>query len=346
MMIGDLENKKATTLSFSKGDADLLVVGAGAAGLAAAQYGARGGLRVTVLERLAPGGQALQIDRLENYPGLFPPLTGPQVGGYDFIEAMRSQALSFGAVFADAGARTLAKDADGSFTLALGDGSRLRSRAVIIATGAARRKLGVPGEEEFAGAGVSYCASCDGPFFRNKRIFVAGGGDAACDEARYLARLSPPDASAFAAGKPRVTLLHRRDRLRAQGAVAERVLGDKAIETRLNTRVAAIEGDGNGDGRGRVRRLILEDTRDGRRYAEDAAALFIFAGIVPQTELLADLPVQKDAAGFIVTDTAMMTAVDGLFAAGDARSSPFRQVVTAVSDGAIAAHVAAEWLNK
>jgi thioredoxin reductase (NADPH) len=221
----------------------------------------------------------------------------------------------------------------------LDSGETISAGAVILAIGCERRKLGVPGEKELAGSGVSYCASCDGPFFRNKRIFVSGGGDAACDEARFLSRLSPPDEN----GKPRVILVHRRNKLRAQGAVAARVLADPSIEVRLAARIAAIEGEG------RVERVVLEKTDGvtgagtGETYREDAAAVFIFAGVLPDTSLFPDA--KRDEQGYIVTDQAMRTSLDGLFAAGDIRTSPFRQVVTAASDGAIAAHSAAEWLE-
>jgi thioredoxin reductase (NADPH) len=290
------------------------------------------------VERLAPGGQALQIDALENYPGVW-----PAKNGYDFIEVMKEQAAAFGARFLDGGVASL-DQAGGGWKAALESGDSVEAGAVILASGCSRKKLGVPGEEELVGAGVSYCATCDGPFFRGKKIFVSGGGDAACDEARYLARLSPPGPD----GKPKVVLVHRRAKLRAQGKVAERVLSDPAIEVRLATRIAAIEGSGDA-GFQRVARVVLEKTDGasgmgtGETSVEDADAVFIFAGIVPETALVPGA--KKDEAGFIITEQDMSTSLPGLFAAGDVRSSPFRQVVTAASDGAIAAHSAAEYLE-
>jgi thioredoxin reductase (NADPH) len=302
-------------------DADVIILGAGPAGLAAAQYGARAALKVLLVERLSPGGQALQIDSLENYPGL-----RPAKSGFDFAEDMRAQAEAFGAAFRNGAVTRLEKDPRGVFRLELDSGETLVCRAVILATGARHRMLDIPGEAAFSGRGVSYCATCDGPFFKNKNIIVVGGGDAACDEARYLARLSPS-----------VVLIHRRDTLRAQKALARRVLNDERIETRFNTRPLEIRGEG------KVQSCLLENVLTGARYEEACAAVFIFAGIVPQTELVPF--VEKDSSGFIVTNRDMETSAPGLFAAGDVISKPFRQVITAAAEGAIAAHSAAAYLE-
>jgi thioredoxin reductase (NADPH) len=188
--------------------------------------------------------------------------------------------------------------------------------------------LGVPGEKEFSGRGVSYCATCDGPFFRNKKIFAVGGGDAACDEAQYLSRLSP-----------QVILVHRRDRFRAQKAVAERVMRNKNIEVRFNTVVKEIKG------RQKVSSVVLES--EGESREETADAVFIFAGTVPRSSPLAGggLKAELDESGYIVTDQKMAASVPGLFAAGDVRSGTFRQIVVAAGEGAVAAHNAAEYID-
>ena len=177
-------------------DADLLIIGAGPAGLAAAQYGARANLNVLVIEQLAPGGQALLIDVLENYPGNVERkdaegkvCAGPRTG-FEFAQDMHSQAEAFGASFLSETVSELKKEGD-LFTAVLGDGAQKKAHAVIMATGAAHRNLDIPGEAKFLGRGVSHCATCDGAFFRGKKIFVVGGGDAACDDAQYLSRLSP-----------------------------------------------------------------------------------------------------------------------------------------------------------
>ncbi len=181
---------------------DLIVIGGGAAGLSAAQYGARANLKTLLVEELAAGGQALLIDALENYPGVMGP-----VSGYDLSEVMRAQAEAFGASFLTATVSELRKERR-LFKLETSEGS-LSSKTVVMATGAKHRHAGVPGEEEFAGRGVSYCATCDGPFFKSKRMIVLGGGDAACDESAFLAKLSD-----------KIVVVHRRDRFRAQAALA------------------------------------------------------------------------------------------------------------------------------
>jgi thioredoxin reductase (NADPH) len=306
------------------GDVDLLIVGAGPAGLAAAQYGARAGLRTVALEQLAIGGQALRIDRLENYPGNGAAEGGEPKSGFEVTEVMRQQAEAFGARFMSGSVAAVQKDGE-EFTTRLKSGAVLRSQAVIIASGSVRRMLDVPGEDRLYGRGVSYCATCDGPFFKNKKIVVVGGGDSACDEAQYLARLSPT-----------VILIHRRDKLRAQKALAERVLHNPNITVRFNTTLAAITGGEKVSG------VVLEGA-GGEKSEEDAAAVFIFAGATPQVP---DVPsLALDEAGYIITDQAMKTSVSGLFAAGDVRATPFRQVVVAASEGAIASHSAAAYIE-
>jgi thioredoxin reductase (NADPH) len=311
-------------------EADVLIIGAGPAGLTAAQYGARANLRVLVIEQLAPGGQVLNIDVLENYPGNV--RTGDGGGpkpGWEFARDLHRQAESFGASFLTESVTALRKEGDW-FIAELAGGQTRRAGAVIYAAGAKHRNLEIPGEAEFTGRGVSYCATCDGPFFRGKNIFVVGGGDAACDEAQYLSRLSP-----------RVTLIHRRDQFRAQKALAERVLKNPHIDVRLNTIMKEIRGDA------KVQSVLLENTNSREQYEDDAEAVFVFTGIVPQTAALEGLGgLEFDPSGYIVTDQNMASSVPGLFAAGDVRSSPFRQVVVAAGEGAVAAHKAAEYLDR
>jgi thioredoxin reductase (NADPH) len=317
---------------------DLLVIGAGPAGLSAAQYGARAALRVLVVEMASIGGEMLNIDILENYPG------HGQDSGNALAEAMRAQAVEAGVEFVAGKIVSLsesgAKDKAGRFTLRFDDygemaasAGQIQADAVIIAAGADRKRLGVPGEAELYGCGVSYCAACDGPFFKNKKIFVVGGGDAACDEARFLSRISQ-----------NICLVHRSGVFRAQSAVAARVLNDPAIKVRFNTTVVEIKGSE------KVESIVLKDTESGKTSEESADAVFIFAGIVPRSEIAASAALKVkpalDAAGFIVTDQCMATVTPGIFAAGDVRSSPFRQVVTAAGDGAIAAHSAAKYLEE
>lgn len=303
-----------------EGNRDLIIVGGGCAGLAAAQYAARASLKALLVEELAPGGQALLIDNLENYPGFPEPLSG-----YDFSEKMRAQAESFGAEILGASVVAVSRAGD-EFTVETSVGT-YKSPALIVATGAAHRKLGAPGEEELAGRGVSYCATCDGPFFRGKPMLVVGGGDAACDESMFLAKLAS-----------KVILVHRRDKLRAQGAVAARALSNPKIEARLGTVVREIRGQG------KVGSVVLEELATGRTYEEEVAAVFIFIGSEPRTRLFAEP--EKDAEGYIITDQRMESSVPGLFAAGDVRASPFRQLVVAAAEGAIAAHSAAQRVDE
>ena len=313
-------------------DADLIIIGAGPAGLTSAQYGGRANLSVLVLEHLAPGGQALLIDVLENYPGIAPGKTG-----FDFGEDLRRQAEGFGAKFLSDGAQALAKDG-GVFTVTLGNGETRKARAVILASGAKHRTLDVPGEKEFYGRGVSYCATCDGPFFKNKKIFVVGGGDAACDEAMFLSRLTN-----------QVILIHRREKFRAQKALAERTLQNPNIKVRFNTVIKEIKGT-QGQG-GRVASVVLESLLpNGNEVSEEGAdAVFIFTGTVPQTSLVAgvsgSLKAEMDEIGYVITDQNMASSVPGLFAAGDVRATPFRQVITAAADGAVAAHSAVAYID-
>lgn len=298
---------------------DFIIIGAGVAGLAAAQYAARGGLKTLVLDLSIPGGQALTIPNLENYPGLF-----PSISGTDFCQNMKNQAESFGAEIIQSTVKSIDK-VENTFRIETIKEKYL-GYTVLIATGAGHRKLNVKGEMELEGRGVSYCATCDGPFFRNRKIFVIGGGDSACDEAMYLSTLSDD-----------ITLVHRRDELRAQKAVADRLLANEKVKVLFNSKVKEIKGEG------RVQSIEIENVQTGDVTEYPTDAVFIFAGMNPVTELVEMLP--KDEAGYIKTDDNMQTLIPGMYAAGDIRSKSFRQVVTAVSDGAIAAHSAGEFVR-
>jgi len=310
---------------------DLIIIGAGPAGLTAAQYGARANLSVVVLEELAAGGQAVLIDVLENYPGI-----AAGKSGYEFGDDLRRQAEEFGAQFMNEHVEALRKEGD-LFTAVLGNGKTLTASAVILATGAKHRELGVPGEKKFTGRGVSYCATCDGPFFKNKKIFIVGGGDAACDEAQHLAKLTS-----------QVVVVHRRERFRAQKAIAERVLHNPNIQVRFNTVIQEIKGEA------KVTSVLLAGVNagsspSGAAQEESADAVFVSTGMIPQTALVSGgsggVSAKIDEAGYVITDERMATSVPGLFAAGDARATPFRQVITAASDGAVAAHCAAAYID-
>jgi thioredoxin reductase (NADPH) len=303
-------------------DRDLIIIGAGGAGLSAAQYGARGNLRTLVLEEVSSGGQALLIDGLENYPGFPEP-----INGYEFTQKMEEQARKFGAEFENSGVTAIRRN--GHLFKVETDKGTLSAPAVILATGAVHKSLGVPGESELAGHGVSYCATCDGPFFKAKRMLVVGGGDAACDEAMYLANL--------ASG---VLMIHRREKFRAQKSLASRVLANPKIEVRFNTELRRIEGEGM------VSRVRLFDNSTQREREEQVAAVFVFIGSDPRSALAASLGVPLDDVGYVKTNERMETTVPGLYAVGDVRASPFRQLVVAAAEGAIAAHAAGQYIDE
>ena len=289
---------------------DYIIIGAGAAGLASAQYAARGGLKTVILEGMAEGGQIMQITELENYPGVF-----PVVNGIDFIKKMREQAVSFGAEIQTAQVLSIDK-IENKFVIKTKN-KTFTAPFLCIATGAVHRNLEVPGEKELTGRGVSYCAVCDGPFFRNKKIVVIGGGDSACSEATYLSSISSD-----------VSIIHRRDSFRAQKSVIDKMLA-AGVKPIYDTVVESINGSN------KVESVTLKNVKTGETSEFQTDAVFIFTGMIPQTELVGMLP--KDDTGYLITDENMETSMPGLFAAGDVRSKPFRQIVTAVADGAIAA---------
>jgi thioredoxin reductase (NADPH) len=303
-------------------DRDLIIIGAGGAGLSAAQYGARGNLRTLVLEELSSGGQALLIDELENYPGFPQP-----VNGFDFSQKMEEQARKFGADFENAAVTSLRRE-NGFFVVETDKGP-ITSLTVILATGAVHRTLGVPGEAELSGHGVSYCATCDGPFFKGKRMLVVGGGDAACDEAMYLSHL--------ASG---ILMIHRKDKFRAQKALAERVLCNPKIEVRFNTELRRIEGSPA------VATVTLANNATGKEGKETVSAVFIFIGSDPKSSLVKGMDITLDDVGYIQTNQRMETSVPGLYAVGDVRDSPFRQLVVAAGEGAVAAHAAGQYIDE
>ncbi|MFP4180478.1 MAG: thioredoxin-disulfide reductase [Spirochaetaceae bacterium] len=301
-------------------DRDLIIIGGGAAGLSAAQYAARANLKVMLIEEMAAGGQCLIIGDIENYPGFPEPVSGAELA-----ELMEEQARNFGTEFLITTVTSMSKEGD-VFTVETPKGT-YTSYAVITATGAKHRALGVPGEKEFTGRGVSYCATCDGPFFKNKKMLVVGGGDAACDEASYLANLSD-----------KIVMIHRRDRFRAQKSLADRVLNNDNIEVRFNHHIKEIKGTMKVNG------VVLENTETGETYEEEMDAVFVFIGSDPQTKLLPK-EVKKDEAGYVITDQCMETNIKGLYCAGDVRSSPFRQLVVSAGEGAIATHCASQRID-
>ncbi len=302
-------------------DFDLIVVGAGVAGATAAMFGGRFGLRVAVVEQLGPGGQIINATRIDNMPGFAEGIAGIELG-----PLFHEQADAAGAEFILDTVESLA--VDGPQRLLTCSAETLRARAVIVAAGSTLRNLGIPGEAELAGRGVSHCASCDGPFFRGRRVCVIGGGDAAIDEAIVLTEFAD-----------HVVVMHRGAALSAQQRLIDHAAGTGKIEIRLSTTVEEIFGSDA------VSAVRLRDVATGDVHQEPFAGVFVFVGLEPNTAFLGGL-VALDAAGHITTDLMMQTSLDGVFAAGDIRAHSVRLLAAAAGDGATAAVAAWRYLQR
>ncbi len=303
-------------------DCDVVVVGAGPAGMTAALYAGRSMLKAIVLEKGAPGGELLNTELIEDYPGF------ERILGWELAQKFESHARLFGADFRTANVLSVRKIGD-MFECESDDGETYRAPAVIVTAGGTPIKLGVPGEAEYAGKGVSYCAICDGAFFRGETIAVVGGGDAACEEADFLTRYAS-----------RVYLIHRRDEFRASKIIQNRVFENGKIEVIWNTVVDEIRGNE----KGMVEALALRDVNTGATSDLAVSGIFVFVGFRPNTGII-DAHVDHDAMGYLLTDTNMQTSIPGLFAAGDVRVQLTRQVTTAVGDATTAAVAAEKYLS-
>ncbi len=301
---------------------DVLIVGAGPAGLAAAIYAGRSQLDTLVLDQMMPGGQLLITETIENYPGFYEGITG-----FELSEKFRQHAEKFGARIEN-GKPVESVDLDGDIFVVKAAGEEFRGKTLIWAAGSTPRKLNVPGEAEFVGRGVSYCAVCDGAFFKDRTVAVVGGGDSALEEALYLTKFAS-----------KVYLIHRRDKFRAVKIIQDRVKRNEKIEPVLNKVVVSING------KDFVESLTLKDTVTGEESVLPVDGVFIFIGNEPNVAPVVHL-VETTEQGFIVTDEEMKTKTPGLFAAGDVRHKPLKQVVTAASDGAVAAMSASKYLEE
>lgn len=291
---------------------DTIILGAGPGGMTAATYASRANMSVLMIDRGIYGGQMNNTAEIENYPG-FPSILGPELA-----EKMYASSTQFGAEYAFGTVLHVEAQADGSWRVVT-DMDEYSANTVIVATGAAYKKLDVPGEEAFAGRGVSYCAVCDGAFFRGQHVIVVGGGDSAVEEATYLAGLAD-----------HVTIVHRRDKLRAQQILQDRAFANEKISFVWNSEVEEILGDDK-----KVTGVRVRDNQTDGTSEIDAAGVFIYVGLLPVSDPVQDLGI-TDANGWIMTNDRMETSQPGIFAIGDVREKELRQITTAVGDAAVA----------
>lgn len=301
---------------------DLIIIGSGPAGLAAAIYARRARLSFVVMEReYMSGGQVLNTYEVDNYPGL------PGIGGFELGVKLREHAEQLGAQFINIEVKHIGLEEEGRVKVVYTDGEEYRARTVILAMGAKHRELGVPGEKELTGMGVSYCATCDGAFFKGRTVAVVGGGDVAVEDALFLARVC---------GK--VYLIHRRDSLRAARALQDKLRSCENVEFLWNTEVTEILGEEH------TERLRLKNKVDGAERMLDIDGVFIAVGTIPENGIITKI-LQLDTNGYISAGEDGKTEIPGIFAAGDIRKKQLRQIVTAVSDGANAVSSVCEYLN-
>jgi thioredoxin reductase (NADPH) len=299
---------------------DVVVIGAGPAGLSAGLYASRAKLSTLLIEKMYPGGQAANTYIIENYPGFAEGITGSELA-----DRLKVQAEKFGAELINGDVKEL-KKLDDRFLINMKRDS-LEARSVILAMGAEPRKLGVKGENEFVGRGVSYCATCDGAFYMNKPIIMVGGGDTAIEEALFLTRFAS-----------QITVIHRRNELRATKILQDRAFSNEKINFVWDSVVEEIKG------KDALEEVVVKNVKTGELKSVYGAGIFVAIGYTPNNDLVKDL-VELDDNGYVITDDRMNTSLPGVFAAGDLRQKALRQVVTAVSDGAIAAVEAGKYLE-
>lgn len=305
---------------------DVIIIGAGPAGLAAGLYAGRARLSTLIIEREKDGGQIVQTAEIDNYPGAL-----PEESGSSLVSRMADQVQRFSVERVTDG--VVSVQLSGTEKTIVCQKNTYRAKAVIVAAGASPAKIGCPGEEEFAGRGVSYCATCDGPFFTGLEVIVAGGGDAAVEEAVYLTRFAR-----------KVTVVHRRDQLRAAKSITERAFANEKITFIWNSVIDEIQGEGLIN-EIRIRNVITGEVTSMTPDPQDGVfGLFVFVGYRPQSRPFLEQLSHEN--GYLLTDESMRTNLPGVFAAGDIRKKSLRQVVTAVADGAIAAVEAGKYIEE
>jgi len=300
---------------------DLIIIGAGPAGLTAGLYAARACLKTLLFERLSPGGQVLTTDRIENYPG-FP----EGISGFELVDRMKRQAEAFGLEIK--GQEVLSLNLSSNKKIVTTAKGTFEAKSIILTCGANPRKIGIEGETLLTGKGVSYCATCDGPFYRDQDVVVIGGGDSAVEEALFLTRFVN-----------KIYLVHRRDELRATKLLRDRVMAEDKIDIIWDTIPLKVIGKAGVEG------VELQNVKTNKQTQIPAQGLFIFVGYTPNTGLIKD-HLEMDKAGFVLTDQNMQTSIPGVFAAGDIRSKILRQISTAVGEGASAAFAAEKYLDE
>ncbi len=303
-------------------DWDLIIIGGGPAGLTAGIYAARSGLRTLIVERYIPGGQVAITNLVENYPGFDEPIPGAELA-----ERMRKQAERFGASLRTGDVTKLTRTSNEVWTVPLGE-DELSAHAIIIATGASHKELGIPGEDTFWGRGISICATCDGPIFRDKEIVVIGGGNTAAQESHYLTRFVK-----------KITIVHRRDRLRATKILQDRLMEmpDK-ISFCWDSVATSINGTDH------VESVTVRNVKTDEVHDIVCAGVFRFIGLDPNTDFVKEL-VDTDEQGYIVTDESMASSMPGIFACGDARKKPLRQIIISCGEAATAAYTASHYVE-
>jgi len=304
---------------------DVIIIGGGAAGLTAGIYLTRARMDTLLIEKMSPGGQAILTEIIENYPGFPHGIAGPEL-----MQKMEEQAIRFGLriEYGEVVKVEIKEEKQGKIKTVKTDNQEYKTLAVIVASGAEASKLGVPREEELRGRGVSYCATCDAPFFQGQKIVVVGGGDTAIEEALYLTKFARE-----------ITIIHRRDRLRATKILQERIFSNKKVNFAWNSTVTKILG------KEKVEGILIKSTKTGQEREIYCQGVFMFVGNLPNTKFLEGI-IKLDDKGYVITDNNMMSSHEGIYACGDVRKKILRQVITACGEGATAAFAAGKYIEE